>query len=133
MRNFRSKGKLLLTGPTNVLTFQYFPNDKQESLAFKSAIRPSHHSDSYLPSHMVSKRLGMRALSLSKITSSLMIFESASRDANVNIGLNLKFEAKSLKVLGYTRKTENGWEYSQQAMELIAEYNVRVFHLRLQQ
>lgn len=63
----------------------------------------------------------MSALTLSKITSSLMIQDG---DSKINAGLNLKFEAKSQKVLGYTRKNDQGWEYSEKAMELIREYKV---------
>jgi len=40
----------------------------------------------------------------------------------VNLGVNLKFEGKKQKVLGYTRKTDNGWEYSQKAVALLQEY-----------
>ncbi|KAH9813633.1 XRN 5'-3' exonuclease N-terminus-domain-containing protein [Melampsora americana] len=109
-------------GGSLAIRIMYFPDERQENLAFKSALR-SHHSENYLPSHVVSKRLGIRALSLSKITSSLMLLESPTSDNKVNIGLNLKFEAKALKVLGYSRKTENGWEYSTKAIELLGEYN----------
>ena len=45
-----------------------------------------------------------------------------SGDAKVNIGLNLKFEAKAQKVLGYSQKGESGWEFSNKAVELIREY-----------
>jgi len=62
----------------------------------------------------------MSALTLAKISSSLMI--QGPTDQKVNAGLNLKFEAKSQKVLGYTRKNEGGWEYSERAIALIAEY-----------
>ena len=64
----------------------------------------------------------MTGLTLSKITSSLMIH--GSTDQKVNAGLNLKFEAKGQKVLGYTRKSEGGWEYSEKAIALISEYKV---------
>lgn len=43
-------------------------------------------------------------------------------NSKLNIGLNLKFEAKSQKVLGYTRKGESGWEYSEKAIDLIQEF-----------
>jgi hypothetical protein len=62
----------------------------------------------------------MSALTLSKITSSLMIF--GPDDSKVNAGLNLKFEAKGQKVLGYTRKGDHGWEYSEKAVNLISAY-----------
>ncbi|KAL1920326.1 uncharacterized protein VTP21DRAFT_1472 [Calcarisporiella thermophila] len=73
----------------------------------------------YYPSFVVAKQLGINALTLSKLTASLHI---VSQDQRVNVGLNLKFEAKKQKVLGYTRKTENGWEYSDKAIALLREY-----------
>ncbi|CAH7672268.1 hypothetical protein PPACK8108_LOCUS7076 [Phakopsora pachyrhizi] len=63
----------------------------------------------------------MKSLTLSKITSSVMITLPNSAK-KLNIGLNLKFKAKSQKVLGYTRKGENVWEYSEAALNLIAKY-----------
>ncbi|KAI8458093.1 hypothetical protein BY996DRAFT_6430324 [Phakopsora pachyrhizi] len=63
----------------------------------------------------------MKSLTLSKITSSVMITLPNSAK-KLNIGLNLKFKAKSQKVLGYTRKGENMWEYSEAALNLIAKY-----------
>ena len=68
----------------------------------------------------------MSGLTLSKISSSLMML--GPNDTKVNAGLNLKFEAKSLKVLGYTRKTESGWEFSTTGIELIMAYKVGVKH-----
>ena len=49
------------------------------------------------------------------------------KDTKVNAGLNLKFEAKGMKVLGYTRKNDGGWEYSEKAISLITDYKVRDF------
>jgi 5'-3' exoribonuclease 1 len=64
----------------------------------------------------------MSGLALSKLTSSVMVNLG---DSKTNIGLNLKFEAKSLKVLGYSRKGDAGWEFSNKALELIKEYNMK--------
>lgn len=64
----------------------------------------------------------MSGLTLSKITSSMMI---TNGDQKVNVGLNLKFEAKSQKVLGYSRKGDSGWEFSNKAVELIMEYRTQ--------
>jgi len=101
---------------------QYFPSDKQENFAFKGTLQ-SQARETYMPSHAVCRRLRIGALSLSKIASSLMVVVSG--DSKLNLGLNLKFEAKSLKVLGYTRKGDGGWEYSETAVELISEYKAR--------
>lgn len=43
-------------------------------------------------------------------------------DQRCNLGLNLKFEAKKLKVLGYSRRGDAGWEFSPKAVELLREY-----------
>ena len=75
----------------------------------------------YTPSFAVAKTLGLNPLVLSKITSS---FQVLLGDNRVNLGLNLKFEAKKLKVLGYSRKT-SGWEFSEKAVELIQQYMIK--------
>ncbi|KAL8968080.1 MAG: hypothetical protein Q9183_002637 [Haloplaca sp. 2 TL-2023] len=76
----------------------------------------------YTPSYAVAKTLGLNALVLSKITSA---FQLNMDEGRVNIGLNLKFEAKGLKVLGYSRKAANGWEFSRKAIELLQQYMVK--------
>lgn len=74
-----------------------------------------------MPSFVVNKKVGISALILSKLTSSLHVVYRAT-DRRVNLGLNLKFEGKKQKVLGYTRKTDSGWEFSQKAVDLLQEY-----------
>lgn len=66
------------------------------------------------------------SLALSKITSSLQITVDGAQQ-KVNLGLCLKYDSKSRKVLGYSRKTPKGWEYSQKALDLINEYRVFPF------
>ena len=66
--------------------------------------------------------LGLNALVLSKLTSSMQVQHGENR---VNLGLNLKFEAKKQKVLGYSRKIDRGWEYSEKAIQLIQQYMIR--------
>jgi hypothetical protein len=41
-----------------------------------------------------------------------------------NLGLSLKFEAKALKVIDFSRKNGRHWEFSEKAVDLIAEYKV---------
>ena len=76
----------------------------------------------YSPSFAVAKVLGLNPLVLSKITSSFSVMLG---DDRVNLGLNLKFEAKKLKVLGYSRRSANGWEFSSRAVELIRLYMIK--------
>ena len=76
----------------------------------------------YSPSFAVAKMLGLNALVLSKITSS---FQVLLDDNQVNLALNLKFDANKHKVLGYSRKNDRGWEYSEKAIELIQQYMIK--------
>jgi 5'-3' exoribonuclease 1 len=75
--------------------------------------------------------LGISSLAFARITSSLLVQNQDG--GKVNIGLSLKFESKGLKVLGYTRKADRGWEYSKKAYDLIREYTVRNLLLLLYQ
>ena len=84
----------------------------------KSAERTS----PYTPSFAVARTLGLNPLVLSKITSA---FQVAMDDSRVNLGLNLKFEAKKLKVLGYSRRGPTGWEFSEKAIQLLQQYMVK--------
>lgn len=76
----------------------------------------------YTPSFSVARMLALNPLVLSKITSAFQVIVD---DSKVNVGLNLKFEAKGLKVLGYSRKAASGWEFSQKAIQLLQQYMVR--------
>ncbi|KAH9809302.1 hypothetical protein Tdes44962_MAKER06162 [Teratosphaeria destructans] len=76
----------------------------------------------YFPSYQVAKMLNLHPLVLSKLTSAFNVNSSGLR---LNLGLNLKFEAKKLKVLGYSRKGQSGWEYSQKAIDLLTQYMIR--------
>ncbi|KAL8667788.1 MAG: hypothetical protein Q9202_000252 [Teloschistes flavicans] len=76
----------------------------------------------YTPSFAVAKMLGLNPLVLSKILSAFQVIVD---DSKVNVGLNLKFEAKGLKVLGYSRKNATGWEFSQKAIKLVQQYMVK--------
>lgn len=74
----------------------------------------------YFPSFIVSKRLQLHPLFLSKITSRFMIADQAGK--NINVGITVKFEARHQKVLGYARRNSKGWEYSNLAIDLINQY-----------
>ncbi|CAI7624593.1 unnamed protein product [Penicillium bialowiezense] len=75
----------------------------------------------YMPSYAVARSLRLNALVLAKITSSFTVDIEGTR---ANLGLNLKFQAKQQKVLGYSRRGESGWEFSQKAVELIQQYMI---------
>lgn len=76
----------------------------------------------YIPSYAIAKQLHLHPLVLSKLTSSFNVMSSGLR---LNLGLNIKFEAKKLKVLGYSRKSGNGWEFSPKAVELLQQYMIK--------
>lgn len=64
--------------------------------------------------------VGISGRALGKITSSFMVITSDNQ--KTNLGLSLKFEAKSLKVIDYSRKEGRNWDYSEKAVELLREY-----------
>lgn len=88
-----------------------------------NALGKSANSERYHISPRVASSLGITSLTLSKVTSALKVTTPEGR--SINIGLNLKFESRGEKVLGYTQKNSVGWEYSDKATELISEYKVR--------
>lgn len=75
----------------------------------------------YMPSFAIAKSLQLNPLVLAKITSSFTVDIEGQR---VNLGLNLKFEAKKQKVLGYSRRGDSGWEFSPKAVNLIQQYMI---------
>ncbi|KAK7056414.1 exonuclease II Exo2 [Paramarasmius palmivorus] len=109
----------------------FFPSDKTEKLKFKEIVEASQlpsasSSASYVPSYIAASQVSLSGRALSKITSSFMVITSDNQKHN--LGLCLKYEAKALKVVGYTRKDKEGgrhWEYSQKALALIREYMQR--------
>lgn len=88
----------------------------------RSIIQQAESANPYTPSFAIAKQLGVHPLVLSKITSSFQVLTSAG--LKLNLGLNLKFEGRKLKVLGYSRKSNTGWEFSSLAIGLIANYMV---------
>jgi 5'-3' exoribonuclease 1 len=96
-------------------------NAKKEEFGRQIA-RNAERLSPYTPSYAVAKALDLNPLALSKITSS---FSVRVDDSRVNLGLNLKFEAKKLKVLGYSRRGSTGWEFSRPAVELIRQYMIK--------
>lgn len=90
----------------------------------RAIIEKAERENKYIPSYAVAKMLNLHALVLSKITSSFQVL-TMNGSIKVNLGLNLKFEGKKLKVLGYSRKSQTGWEFSAAAIKLISSYMVQ--------
>ncbi|WVQ68061.1 uncharacterized protein L199_006267 [Kwoniella botswanensis] len=107
------------TDTTLDVALAYFPSEKQENLNFSKLVahRPA---GTYYPSPVLARRLNIPPLGLSRITSTLLVLlEDGSKS---NIGLALKFESKGLKVLGFSRKNDRGWEYSEKTAQILQEY-----------
>ncbi|KAF8975312.1 exonuclease II [Cyathus striatus] len=101
------------------VVLEFYPAEKLENVRFK-AIVDRRKAGRYYPSFKASEMLGLSGRALSKITSSFMVLTSDKQKAN--LGLSLKFEAKSLKVIDYSRKDGRYWEFSEKAIELLREY-----------
>jgi 5'-3' exoribonuclease 1 len=99
----------------------FFPNQVKENTAIHNLVA-ERTLDHYYPSYVVAKKVQMSGLALSKLTSTMLLDHNGKR---VNVGLALKFEARSCKVLGYSRKSANGWEFSDKTVALVNEYKVR--------
>lgn len=80
----------------------------------------------YYPSFDISKHLHIHPLLLSRITTTFFIIDDFGKNSSrANIGLELKFETRRQKALGYTRKQGGNskiWEFSPLAIDLIKNY-----------
>lgn len=103
---------------------QFFPSDKADNEAFKAVV-VDRVKTQYHPSFHVADMVHMSSRALSRVTSSFMVLTTDGQ--KVNLGLSLKFEAKSMKVLDYSRKDGRHWEFSDKAVELLREYRVCFF------
>lgn len=81
----------------------------------------------YFTTQEVAAQLHVSSIVLGKLASGVAIYHGNQR---MNIGLNLKFEAKSRKVLGYSRRTSQGWEYSERAVHLMQDVLTKFPELR---
>jgi 5'-3' exoribonuclease 1 len=82
-------------------------------------------SQVYIASFVLAKQLKIPNLVLSRVTSSMTV-NCMRLKKSWNLGLEMKFEGKQLKVLGYTRKGERGWEFSNAAKDLIVSFMVYI-------
>lgn len=105
-------------GPKLEVTISKMTN-KEPDFA-KQVIFKHERENRYIPSYHVARDLNLHGLAFSKITSSYQVLSVGG--LRVNLGLNLKFESRKLKVLGYTRKSDSGWEFSRKAIQLVADY-----------
>ncbi|PPQ77620.1 hypothetical protein CVT25_011231 [Psilocybe cyanescens] len=97
----------------------FFPSEKAENDKFKTIV-DNRKASRYYPSFKAADLVGLTGRALGKITSSFMVITSDNQ--KTNLGLSLKFEAKALKVINYSRKEGRTWDYSEKTVELIKEY-----------
>jgi 5'-3' exoribonuclease 1 len=102
-----------------VLAFS--PSDKLENEALKEVVAKETGAP-YTPSFQVAEMLAISKRALSRVTSSFMVL--VTDDQKVNLGLSIKFEGKSMKVLSYSNKHGNSWHFSDLAIDLIRDYKV---------
>ena len=102
-----------------VLAFS--PSDKQENEQLKEAVA-KRSGPRYSSIYQVAEMLAMSKRAISRVTSSFMVL--VGDDQKVNLGLSIKFEGKGLKVLNYSIKNGNVWQFSDLAIDLIRDYKV---------
>ncbi|KZP24164.1 hypothetical protein FIBSPDRAFT_951467 [Athelia psychrophila] len=100
----------------------FFPSDKATNEKFKSIV-DSRISSQYFSSFKAVELAGLTERALSRITSSFMVLAAGGKE--VNVGLGLRFEAKALKVIDYTRKNDRFWEFSQKTVDLLKDYKAK--------
>lgn len=118
-KGFGCPGRVIgTTSSTVAIELAFLADLAQENMLMRKLVK-ERASETYFPLAQVSQRLKISSIVLSRITSSMLVHVGKKK---MNLGLNLKFEAKSRKVLGYTRRTSLGWEYSEKAIALIAAF-----------
>lgn len=72
---------------------------------------------------VVAKKIKYPPAVVSRVTSSIHVDAGKEK---FDLGLNLKFNGKGLKVPGYTRKRvlDSAWEISQKGLDLIQEFSM---------
>ncbi|XP_070207130.1 5'-3' exoribonuclease 1-like isoform X3 [Littorina saxatilis] len=78
----------------------------------------------YMPGYVAAQRLGISKHLLARITGTILILrgDGGNTESKANIGLNLKFTKRGEEVPGYTKKTDDGWLYSDKCLETINKY-----------
>ena len=86
----------------------------------------------YVPGFNVAQRLGISPHLVSRITGTIFLFQSPTEDdknsdrprrpRKMNVGLNLKFNKHNEEIPGWSRKAENGWQYSMRTVDVLRRY-----------
>ena len=77
----------------------------------------------YMPNNVLAQRFGISAHLCSRLLGTIFIKLSDSDQRNrINIGLNLKFNARNEEVPGFSIKRNNQWLFSDKVFNLLTEY-----------
>lgn len=83
------------------------------------------HRVHYMSAHQLSQQLGVNAQFVSRITGTVFV-QMNSKEAEsaslINVGLNLKFNKTCEEIPGYSRKTNESWQYSSKCLEVLQKY-----------
>lgn len=82
--------------------------------------------NNYLPGYLIARKLGIGSYLFSRMTGTFFVQTNSRESMNVsriNIGLNLKFNAKNEEVPGFSKKSDDGtWLYSEKSYEIMNNY-----------
>ncbi|XP_067134846.1 5'-3' exoribonuclease 1 isoform X2 [Centruroides vittatus] len=82
--------------------------------------------NNYMPGYLVARKLGIGSYLFSRMTGTFFVQTNSRESMNankVNIGLNLKFNAKNEEIPGFSKKSDDGtWLYSDKALEIMDNY-----------
>ncbi|KAG8878601.1 hypothetical protein FRB98_006038, partial [Tulasnella sp. 332] len=121
---YGSAAQVRETGTNSLsVVIAFFPSERAEVQTLANIIREFGTEEPYYPAFKVAEMLRVNSLVVARITSSLLVI--LGNGDKTNLGLNLKFDGKGLKVLDYSRKNGPSWEFSEQAVHLILEYKTK--------
>lgn len=80
----------------------------------------------YVPGYILAQQLGLKSVFVSRLTGTFLVQTNSKESMSpnrVNVGLNLKFNAKNEEVGGFSKKGEDGkWLYSDHVLKTLNEY-----------
>ncbi|CAL1299821.1 unnamed protein product [Larinioides sclopetarius] len=81
--------------------------------------------EQFMPAYVVAQQLGMESHFISRLTGTFLVQTSPKGSSNpnrVNIGLNLKFNHRNEEVQGFSKRVDNQWLYSEEAVKILDLY-----------
>ncbi|GIY13515.1 5'-3' exoribonuclease 1 [Caerostris darwini] len=79
----------------------------------------------FMPAYIAAQQLGMQPHFISRITGTFLVQTSpkgSSSPNRVNIGMNLKFNHRNEEVQGFSKRVDNQWLYSEEAIKILNSY-----------